>query len=147
MKLLELFNRTAPWEWADDNMFGHTDVEAHFEIDGVQYVAGFADMFGSHIFGFVSNSGNGWQENDTGGGNELMVFSTIMDIISNFVTQYHPDELAVGGVPSRERIYTRMLKRKESEIQAAGYELTGPEQTTWPGYGNVVMYTIRKEMA
>lgn len=144
MKIFELFDRTVPWEWADDNTFGHTDVEAHFEINGIQYVAGFADMNGEHIFGFVSNSGDGWEENNTGGGNELMVFATIMDIISKFVTNFQPTKLTVGGIPSREQIYARLLRRKLPQIEGAGYKLTGPQHTTWPGYGKVSLFIIQK---
>ena len=128
-------------------MFGHTSAEAQFEIDGIEYVAGFGEMAGKSIFGFVALIDGKWRENDVGQGNELLVFATIMDIISEFVLTKNPDELVVGGVPERERIYAKMLKRKEPAMSQAGYELSGPESDNWPGYGQVSMFTIKKAEA
>jgi hypothetical protein len=147
MKIFELFNQTAAWEWNNNKVFDHTDVEAHFEVKGTKYVAGFATMFGKSMFGFMTNVDGEWRENDTGEGNEFVVFATIMDIVTDYVQRYHPDELTIGGVPGRERIYTRLLNRKRSEIENAGYELDGPQRMELPHYGETSIFTIKKAEA
>lgn len=146
--LLELFNQTADWNWLsdDENPFaGMMDTGAGFSIGDVQYIAGFTPMFDdSWLFGFVAEVDGEWRENNTGTGGEMLVFSTVMEIIGEFLKKSQPDTLLVGCAPERSGIYNRLIKRRESELNDIGYEVGEQRDDVFPGYGNVVIFPISK---
>ena len=147
--LLELFNRTVDWHWAsdDENPFaGMIDKAATFNIGDIQYIAGFTPMGdGAFLFGFIANVDGEWRENDTGTGNEMAVFGTVMEIIGDFLKTEQPPTLIFGGVPDRASIYGRMFKRREADLNAIGYSLGEPEEANFPMYGNVVTFPIIRD--
>jgi hypothetical protein len=153
MKLLELFERNADWHWlspAEDPFDGMMERVAGFEVDGVQYIAGFGQYPmepGAYMFGFVANVDGEWKENEigTGASNAMLVFTTVMDIIGAFLQESSPPVLFVGSVPNRAPIYKRLLKRRETELNSIGYTLGEPQETTVPVYGHVVIFPLRKE--
>lgn len=145
--ILELFDRKAEWSWVNpsDTPFAMMNKSASFKIGDVEYIAGFGELMpSSWMFGFIANVDGEWKENKIGTGNEMLVFSTIMQIIEDFIAQESPNELMVGGLPERERLYTRILRRNEKKINDAGYDLDGPVKSDFPFYGKVSLFTLSK---
>jgi len=150
MTLLELFNRTAAWEWlsAHNNPFpGMFQYAAEFHIGDIRYVAGLGQEidvipgFDTHMVGFAADIDGQWREDEVGSGNEFLVFSTIMDIIEKYLTKKKPQILLVAGDPHREEIYTRLLKRRKNDLDRVGYVLYGRME-----YGSqFILLLVRKD--
>lgn len=69
---------------------------------------------------FVEKRGAKSTYGKTGSGNELQVFSFVLDSIRELISRYHPDEIEFGshkGDINRSKLYTRMF----SKIKIPGY--------------------------
>jgi len=155
MTLLELFNRTAAWEWLSvhNNPFpGMFQYAAEFHIGDIRYVVGLGRQipiipgFDTHMMGFAAEIDGQWEEYEIGSGNEFLVFSTIMDIIGDYLTKKKPQILLLGAKPHRERIYTRLLSRRKNDLDNVGYVPYGRMEDDFPMYGRVVLLLlVRKD--
>ena len=153
MRLIELFDRTVDWRWISDDEHpfgGLLQRAAAFTVGDIVYIAGFSPYPlgepGTWMFGFIANIDGQWAENEIGtGGNELVVFSTVMEIIGEFLQESQPSVLLIGAMPNREGIYTRLLRRREKELNALGYSVEGAEPAQVPVYGSVVLFKLVKE--
>lgn len=139
MRLLELFNKVAPWEW-DEGFIG--SVVAHFSIGGHKYYIQFDnklfDIHNLHMFEFEedwptivdvmfsmrdANQSVGKRGIDiTGTGKAFEVFATIKNIMDTFVNT-HADTDYIhfeASEPSRMKLYDRFLKSWPSRTEVAG---------------------------
>lgn len=124
MKLNEILvegpSTVVPYTWTTQT---DTKFEARFEIDGNQYGAnGFYDnlwfikdvkLAGWEIgFFMVDSKYNGPNADMTGTGNQWAVLGTAQAIYQEFFQQ-HPAQCIFmsGAIPSRVKVYTRMLQR------------------------------------
>lgn len=154
MRLLELFNRTADWRWLPvqlnpfPGMFQHA---AGFEVEGIEYAVGIGQIpllpgLDTHMMGFAAKVDGEWEEDELGSGNEILVFSTVMDIIGDYLKKKSPQVLVLGAKPHREKIYNRLLRRKADELDDAGYVQYGRMEDDFPMYGRVVLLPlVRKD--
>lgn len=168
MKFLELFNRTVPWEYSDESKPGLLVAEFMLADDGLEtkyevYFVEEADeeMLASMDTPFESNTGGVWNINftsrlfhwktgyglksasKTGGGNELTVFSTVLDIIDKTVNRYGINNITFSAAkrePSRIKLYNRMTQTLASSWFVVGPEVVdehfrhlreNPEHATW----------------
>ena len=78
----------------------------------------------------------------TGGGDEIKVFSTVLDIISDFIKNKDPEELnftaekSLDSSSSRIRLYNRLIRRFARDH---GYRLSDKDDHGWK-----VVYTLVK---
>lgn len=167
--LLELFDRTVDWEYSDESKHGHIKaefvlpdadgVEIKYEVDFVEEAneteleelptpfppntGGAWDIsFTSRIWDWTSGTYGRRVVNITGGGNEFIVLSTIMNIIHKTVDRYSMNNIMFGAAKreqSRVKLYTRMVQIMRNEwaiippaAVAANYShITSPEHDTW----------------
>lgn len=141
MRLLELFDKVAPWEW-DKNFIG-SEV-ATFSIGGHKYYIQFDntlfDKDNLQMFAFEfeedwptivdvmfsmkdANQSVGKRGIDiTGTGNAFEVFATVKDIMDNFVNT-HADTDYIhfeASEPSRMKLYDRFLNSWPGRTEIAG---------------------------
>ncbi len=161
VKLVELFDRVAPWEWAGTQM-GAT--MATFAVGGVDYLVGFnpydtLEAMGGFpklqhedvwLAGFAANIDGDWRQ-DTVGGSDVrsvsIVIHTFLRILQAFLEDERPAVLAIPAVMDREKIYAQIAKRVAKEGKKLGYEFTGKEEATFPQFGrSVVFYFVRSDL-
>ena len=141
--LLELFDKTAPWEYTSEEGEDY-EITAQFMLednDGVEmiYEVQFVmeddetGISNDHQFGratpfqpntggvydisfvsMVANSRFGVRAlNITGGGNELMVFATVLEIIQTTTNKHNINNIVFNSShrePSRTKLYNRMVR-------------------------------------
>lgn len=147
--------KAADWEWNRNPIL--FSAEAIFKINGIKYLVGFSrspfgESMDAWMTGFAVDTEQGatlrdrFKEDMFGsGGNELKVFRTAMDIVADFIRKRNPEEMHIGAVPRRERIYSRILKKFEPEIEKGGYRIAEPEYTVFPPYGRVVIFSLERK--
>ena len=162
VRLVELFDRSAPWEWAGS--LAGADI-AMFEVGGVNYMVGFnkyedllsiSDQFPAlqhedvWLAGFAAEIDGQWRQ-DTIGGNDASTVSTIvltfLQIVQAFLKEKQPPVLAIPAIKDRERIYAQIAKRVATHAKELGYVFSGKEDTTFPEHGSsVVFYFTRGDL-
>lgn len=166
VRLVELFDRSAPWEWENSITGVHT---AMFEVAGVNYMVGFneyKDLLSMNpamntqfptlqhedvwLAGFAAEIDGQWRQ-DTVGGNDASTVSTViltfLQIVRAFLEEKQPPVLAIPAVKDRERIYAQISKRVGAHAKELGYTFSGKEETTFPEYGqSVVFYFVRGDL-
>ncbi len=161
VKLVELFDRTVPWEW-DGTMMGAT--MAVFEVNNINYMVGFnpySDMQEAFdlpdlqhedvwLTGFASQIDGEWRQDTIGGTNPAVVstiFRTFLEIVKAFLEEKRPVVLAIPAVADREKIYAQIAKRVASNAKELGYVFSGKEYATFPQFGqSVVFYFVRDDL-
>lgn len=150
MKLLELFNRTAEWKWlsnADNPFPGMFEYAASFVVNDITYVVGIGPLpiipgFDAYMMGFAARIDGNWEEDELGTSNGLLVFSTIMEIIGEFLQKHNPDIFLFGAKPHRENIYNRLLKKRAKDLENIDYVPYGRIESNFPMYGSVVLLPL-----
>ena len=163
VRLVELFDRAAPWEWTGTLAGAQM---ATFEISGVNYMVGFNEYKNlmqqtggmlpelQHediwLSGFAAEIDGEWRQ-DTVGGNDAGTVSTViltfLQIVRAFLKEQNPPVLAIPAVKDRERIYTQIAKRVATQAKDLGYTFGGTEEATFPEYGHsVVFYFARDDL-
>ena len=163
VRLAELFDRAAPWEW--DGALAGAKI-ATFQINDIRYMVGFNEYKNlmdqlsgmlpelQHedvwLAGFAAEIDGEWRQ-DTVGGNDATTVSTIiltfLQIVRAFLQEQNPPVLAIPAVKDRERVYTQIAKRVATQAKDLGYTFGGTEEATFPQYGrSVVFYFVRNDM-
>ncbi len=128
MLLNELFDKPNKWQWVNQS---NTNATALFQVGEVLYQFDAALTWGQtdsndnpipdtwHL-SFEPVEGSeidpereyGEQYGKTGTGNEQLVFTTVVDIIKDFMKQYSPHHIGMTAEePNRRTLYLRMFKR------------------------------------
>lgn len=134
--LVELFQGQKNWQW----MFrGSEEVQAKFEVDGVEYSYLVYEYKPGRWEIDFSNRGEQNQNKPygiTGTGNAAEVFGTVVDITRSFLQQYPHVKLISFSAdePSRQKLYARMAQRllPDWKLERTGrnFYLTRPVQET-----------------
>ena len=138
MRLLELFQNIAPWKWKGET-------QAEFEAGGNSYHVQFIFLPSGEDgvgFGMINPETGKYEEGNTGTGSGLLVFSTVMDIIKEYVKRENPESLLIPAVVERERLYTRMVTKIAPSL---GYELSDRQASQQGAHGKVVFLTITRQ--
>lgn len=112
--IFEVFNKVLPWEWDDSETSDH-HMTAYFQVDDADYNVEFeSSMENQWGFDFGRSVGkNAPVSTITGTGKQYAVFSTVVDIVKDFIRQIDPDQLVFSAArdePSRVKLYDRMVK-------------------------------------
>lgn len=116
----ELFSKPAEWRWLEKSAGLW---QAEFAIDKRNYTVSCAGARSISIQFALDGYGQGI----TNTGNAVLVFATVLDIISDFLKQRKPEEFSFGAKlnqPSRVKLYRRMAKEIEQKLQ---YKVTEEE--------------------
>lgn len=100
-----------------------------FEVNGKTYESEFSydGEFGTENgdwdFSFGLASDGFRKYNNTGTGDQLIVFSTIMNILKDFIDRVGPDRIVFTGSKEdhRDKLYTIMLNRSSNALKSLGY--------------------------
>lgn len=136
MYLTELFTRVSQWEYEEHKprriraSFNIGDYVYRVYMDTTETSASPAFTLGGPVESFpqiwditfsvspITGRGDGWGEEDdiTGTGNAIAVFSTVIDIIQETVKSHNIQNLYfTAHEPSRIKLYDRMAKHFESK--------------------------------
>lgn len=164
MRLLELFDRTAPYEWTD--MMGVP--AATFEVEGTGYLVAFMPweanfgMFSSSEYPEEHETTMGamianYEEGDLmsgnyllGTGNEFLVFSTALEIFEEYLGKYQPELFAVCALVAERRhlVYTKMMKKVAKRVEKVGYVFVDEETMQETPFGPMhAFYLLRQDLA
>lgn len=126
MFLVELFDKALPWQWVQSpkqvvikSADFYTPKEQHMVVDFIYKrqpdEARDPNKVNRVEVEFCSKDKSGWCETDiTGKGEELPIFSTVLEIVDAFLTEFPHVELtftASTSEPSRMALYDRLVKR------------------------------------
>lgn len=124
MKLLEVLDKPAKWEWVKKERW---NLRARFEVGGIKY-AWDATSNDHRVWGIGFFSINAPADKDlqgvTGTGNEFEVFATVKDIFKDFIKtkpklfSFETSDNSRG----RDKLYTRFAKQIARKY---GYKLHG----------------------
>jgi hypothetical protein len=118
MKIVESFDSTTSWEWDESDYTGLRI--AKFEVAGNRYMVMIAGMRAKMVSFELVGRGQGI----TGTGSAMTVFSTVLDILRDFIRTDKPASFAFEArknQPSRVSLYLRMCKSLSHELN--DYEL------------------------
>jgi hypothetical protein len=136
--LMELFDRTVPWEYSPETE--HGNIVAVFSLedkDGVEmlYEVNFVEEADEEMLSgmdtpFPPNTGSLWDLNftaevansrfgmksltATGGGKGLIIFATVLEIMDKTVNQYNINNITFSAAkrePTRIKLYNRMTQQ------------------------------------
>ena len=137
MRLVELFNKVADWEW--ESLPGTMQNTAVFSVEEYTYKVTFDDnvyagsdpdimpyitmedpLITDVIFslkGARQQTGK-YPTDITGSGNEFIVFSTVKNIINEYMNKHSPDYLHFEAQqPSRKKLYRRFVKNLSKRVE------------------------------
>lgn len=115
MKLFELFDKAAEYSWSNKSAnYGN----AMFVTDGTTYKV----IIGAHTFGntpiwsvqfeALTWDADQWTIGNTGTGDEYTVFSTVVAVVKEFMTEYGARTIHMQtSHAGRASLYPKMLKR------------------------------------
>ncbi len=163
MRLLELFDKHAPYEWS--SMMGIQ--AATFKVEDVPYLVAFMP-FAANFLGdstsllpqkYETTMGAmiaNYTEGDLvsgnyllGTGNEFLVFSTAIKIFEEFLQKEQPEAFAVAALVSegRDKTYAKMAKRLARRMKKSGYTLVDEETMMGTQFGEMhVFYVLRDDL-
>ena len=124
MRINELFDRPVEWELATSR----SDVyEYEFRLEDKLYYVDFEDpVDGVWRFNFGFMSGGEGQTGIMGTGYEYEVFSTVIEIVQDFLQRVNPNGLMFTAKElSRKKLYNRMIKRVPGNYKIASGEMGG----------------------
>ncbi len=164
MKLLELFDKTVPYEWTEFHGFP----AAAFQIEDRDYTVMFVPYAGSFGMGYAqselleqyeevwmgamqmsSESGHRDEDMLTGTGSEFLVMSTSITIFGDFLAKYHPEVFVVAALVEEERdvVYAKIMKRIAARIARQGYVPVEEETMSDTPFGPVhAFYLLRQDL-
>ncbi len=162
--LLELFDKSAPYEW--DDLFGTP--AATFEIEDVPYLVAFLPFeanflddstspiprkYDTIMGALIAN----YEEGDLvsgnyliGTGNEFLVFSTALKIFEDYLQNHQPEVFAIAALEAegRPQTYAKIMKRIASRTAKAGYVLADEEDMAGTQFGAMhTFYMLRHDLA
>lgn len=112
MQLKELFDRRSDWYWSKNLEDYKT---ATFPVGDKIYDVTFEeDREGEWWveFGLKKEGAHKKKFDVTGSGDELLVFTTVLGVIEEFIQRLKPTELSFNAAePSRQKLYKRMVQR------------------------------------
>ena len=137
MRLVELFNKVADWEW--ESLPGTMHNTAVFMIEEYTYkvtfdnnvIAGYDPDIEPYITmedpiitdvifslkGAKQQTGK-YPTEITGSGNEFVVFATVKNIIDEYMVKHSPDYLHFEAEePSRKKLYRRFVKNLSKRVE------------------------------
>lgn len=142
-ELTELFQPGKNWQWTES---GYDYAEAEFDVGDIPYIirfaAGSSDPGSTWEVEFEVNTrktkavDSSKRHRITGTGNSAQVFSTVVDILRNFLSEY---DTLVGSLefsadePNRRRLYSSMISRLlpdwkvSTNSQGRAFLVTRPE--------------------
>lgn len=163
MKLLELFDRSVPYEWTDFEGFP----AATFEVEEVPYLVvmwPYEGMFAQYAKSEIPQQYQtvmgamiaNYKEGDLLSGNYLLgtgnastVFTTAMNIFEEYIGKYQPEAFSVAALLAEKRhiLYARILKRFAKEIAKTGYALVDEETMQNTPFGAMhAFYLLRQDL-
>jgi len=163
MKLLELFDKTADYEWHD--FMGVP--AATFEVEDIPYAvimmpyetnfmpfssSPIPQQFETVMGALIANYQGGDLVSGNyllGTGNEFLVFSTAIKIFEEFLGSEQPEAFAVAALidEGRDVTYAKMAKRLAGRMTKVGYSLADEEQFSAPPFGDMhVFYVLRDDL-
>lgn len=163
MKLLELFDKTADYEWHD--FMGVP--AATFEVEDVPYAvimmpyetnfmpyssSKIPQQYETVMGALIANYQGGDLVSGNyliGTGNEFLVFSTAIKIFEEFLNQEKPEAFAVAALVAegRDVTYAKMAKRLAGRMKRSGYTLVDEEEFEAPPFGAMrVFYILRDDL-
>ena len=134
----ELFDKPARWQMTRDSR-GAVDYQSN--VNGKDLVVVF-DIIASGTWEVIFTVDSELAVTGEGDGDEMKVFSTVLDIISDFIKNKDPEKLYFTAEKSpvygssRIRLYNRLVKRFAS---SRGYRLKDKDDAGWK-----VSYTLVK---
>jgi hypothetical protein len=163
MRLLELFDKHAPYEW--ESMMGAQ--AATFEVEDVPYLVAFMP-FDANFLGdstsllprkydttmgaMIANYTEGDLVSGNyliGTGNEFLVFSTAIKIFEEFLQKEQPEAFAVAALVAegRDQTYAKMARRLAKRMKKSGYTLVDEETMNGTQFGPMhVFYVLRDDL-
>lgn len=165
MKLLELFDKTVPYQWTEN----HGMPQAIFTIDDKEYTVWFVPYSASFGGGYaqsellnqhddvwmgamqMSSEGGDYQDENylTKTGNEFLVLSTCIAIFGEFLSNRNPEVFVVAALISEERdvVYTKIMKHIAKRIARKGYVPVEEETMPETPFGAVhAFYLLRQDL-
>lgn len=122
MKLLEVLSRPYPWKWAEEEQ---DLLVAYSKLDDGSRLR--ISVENDQKFGWIVSFHRNGEIDITGGGDQFRIFSTVLDVLSEFVRMVNPDKLyftaskgEYGTELSRDRLYRRLCQTLASRY---GYSL------------------------
>jgi len=111
----EVGNKPARWKWTKSNASVY---QAEFRIGdkgGYKMEIKFHSQdeeipFWSVHFEYIADIVGVGTYRDTGTGNSLQVFATVLDILKTFIAKEKPKAITFSGKDGRQKIYARILK-------------------------------------
>ncbi len=166
MKLLELFDKTAPYEWTT---FAGQFPAAKFQVEDKEYTVMFVPYSGSFGMGYaqselqnqfddiwmgamqMSSEGGEYQDEDmlTSTGNEFLVMSTSIAIFGEFMAKHQPEVFVVAALMEEERdvVYRKIMGRIAKRIARQGYVPVEEETMSDTPFGAVhAFYLLREDL-
>ena len=134
----ELFDKPARWQMTRDSR-GAVDYQSN--VNGKDLVVVF-DIIASGTWEVIFTVDSELAVTGEGDGDEMKVFSTVLDIMSDFIKNKDPEQLYFTAEKSpvygssRIRLYNRLVKRFAS---SRGYRLKDKDDAGWK-----VSYTLVK---
>ena len=134
----ELFDKPARWQMTRDSR-GAVDYQSN--VNGKDLVVVF-DIIASGTWEVIFTVDSELAVTGEGDGDEMKVFSTVLDIMSDFIKNKDPEQLYFTAEKSpvygssRIRLYNRLVKRFAS---SRGYMLKDKDDAGWK-----VSYTLVK---
>ena len=134
----ELFDKPARWQMTRDSR-GAVDYQSN--VNGKDLVVVF-DIIASGTWEVIFTVDSELAVTGEGDGDEMKVFSTVLDIMSDFIKNKDPEQLYFTAEKSpvygssRIRLYNRLVKRFAS---SRGYRLKDKDDVGWK-----VSYTLVK---
>lgn len=120
MRLFEIMNKPLEWEWT----IQHSDNQsAEFIVGEMTYTVFFklseAREMGEYWHVSFSVTGGEFRANRadiTGSGNAFAVFSTVLNILQDFIQNENPNQLILSAKEkSRRKLYDRIAKKLASD--------------------------------
>jgi len=134
----ELFDKPARWQMTRDSR-GAVDYQSN--VNGKDLAVVF-DIIAPGTWEVIFSVDSEHAVTGEGDGDEMRIFSTVLDIISDFIKNKDPEQLhftaekTPDSSNSRIRLYNRLIKRFAS---SRGYKLKDKDD-----FGSKVSYTLVK---
>ena len=134
----ELFDKPARWQMTRDSL-GAVDYQSN--VNGKDLAVVF-DIIDPGTWEVIFTVDGELAVTGEGDGDEMRIFSTVLDIISDFIKNKYPEKLYFTAEKSpvygssRIRLYNRLIKRFAS---SHGYRLKDKDD-----FGSKVSYTLTK---
>jgi hypothetical protein len=163
MKLLELFDKSAPYKWKSF----HGMPAAIFDVEEIPYLVAFLP-YNTNFLPFSKSElprkydtvmgalTANYKQGDLvsgnyllGTGNEFLVFSTVLKIFEEYLHRDKPEAFAVAALveEGRPAVYAKMMKRVSKRMEASGYVFAEEETMQNTPMGAMhAFYMLRQDL-